>query len=502
MSLVPSSGSELQPGDHDSAVSNLENLIEAWRKERSKYIIMSKLAAKLCYDRLKDQVQIMPCTSREKDPDSLRVKLETKHADCLDRATFKDVIEKIPDLAAMRIALYYPNQSANVKTLLEQIFDILPKHDTKGIRQTRESGYVADHYWFKLKESDIPPPGDPAHYYPEDTDRVEIQVVSVLVHTWAQVEHQIKYKRKTYTPLSPSEDRILKGLRSIAGSGDIFLEELYDLQAEDTHTFKDQYFLGIWLAENVPEQSRLLKWRNREKDQNLLQIFLEIFKITSPRTLGDVLKHLCPHNKTGAASENLPPKRADARLDEIDNKYAPFKPSTPLYLIDFIILNLRPTEEEEFSQRVKNRPNKLTYQCLTVLNALGWLHQLFDEKNNDSHFLKIFEDYRRRGPNERCNLQWAYRSPSRRYIIQGHAPELVGEDEKIQNLWSWMDKTENEAMKLAFQISRYGVWQKSHKELFAQLTTDKPHVVESREGTDTWPVAAEEGRTIVGFNKQ
>jgi hypothetical protein len=86
---------------------------------------------------------------------------------------------------------------------------------------------------------------------------VEVQVVSVLSHTWSQVERTIKYKRDAYTPLSPTEQRILKGLRELLESGDLLLEELYEHQRQNTHVFEDDYELGSWLWKNIPKDSPL-----------------------------------------------------------------------------------------------------------------------------------------------------------------------------------------------------------------------------------------------------
>src|ERR1035441_5754718 len=64
-------------------------------------------------------------------------------------------------------------------------------------------GYFATHYLVKLKTA--PPDSTDARY--ADT-KVEIQVASVLMHAWAEVEHDLEYKPESGT-ISEDESTIL-----------------------------------------------------------------------------------------------------------------------------------------------------------------------------------------------------------------------------------------------------------------------------------------------------
>jgi len=66
----------------------------------------------------------------------------------------------------------------------------------------RFSGYGAQHYHVRLKNKAY------------EADRIEIQVASVLMHAWAEVEHDLLYKQLTGDP-SPSERALLDQINGL-----------------------------------------------------------------------------------------------------------------------------------------------------------------------------------------------------------------------------------------------------------------------------------------------
>jgi hypothetical protein len=86
--------------------------------------------------------------------------------------------------------------------------------------QKRFSGYWATHYRVQLKEASL---GTAQQRYADA--RGEIQVASVLMHAWSEVEHDLVYKPFEGT-LSDEEYAILDELNGLVMAGEIALERL------------------------------------------------------------------------------------------------------------------------------------------------------------------------------------------------------------------------------------------------------------------------------------
>ena len=109
----------------------------------------------------------------------------------------------------------------------------------------RFSGYWATHYRVQLRETDL---SDAQKRYAEA--RVEIQVASVLMHAWAEVEHDLVYK-PLQGRLSDDEYAILDELNGLVIAGEIALERLQRAGearvAAGGRAFSDHYDLAAHL---------------------------------------------------------------------------------------------------------------------------------------------------------------------------------------------------------------------------------------------------------------
>lgn len=139
-------------------------------------------------------------------------------------ASVEDVYEDIVDLAGTRVALYFPGQREQVGRLVEEIFVISQKKvfpdGTPPKDEKRFSGYAATHYRVKLREASLP---DAQKRYADA--RVEIQVASVLMHAWSEVEHDLVYK-PLQGELSIDEYSVLDELNGLVMAGELSLERL------------------------------------------------------------------------------------------------------------------------------------------------------------------------------------------------------------------------------------------------------------------------------------
>lgn len=146
-------------------------------------------------------------TSRPKDPERLRAKLIERNSKN-KYTTLDDIYLDIVDLAGARIALYFPGDQDKVGGLITDLFNLAspmkrfpegdPKPRSKGL-----AGYLARHYRVQLKHEKLT---QSQQRYEAAT--VEIQVASVLMHAWAEVEHDLLYKALQGKP-SEDESQLL-----------------------------------------------------------------------------------------------------------------------------------------------------------------------------------------------------------------------------------------------------------------------------------------------------
>jgi ppGpp synthetase/RelA/SpoT-type nucleotidyltranferase len=168
-------------------------------------------------------------------------------------SSVEDIFNDIVDLAGVRVALYFPAERDQVDKLVNQLFHQLePKKEfpdltdpAKTERDNRFSGYSAVHYRLQLKEHEL---SEPDSRYAGA--KVEVQVASVLMHAWSEVNHDLAYKPLTGV-LSEDEYAILDQLNGLVIAGEIALERLQKAGesrvAEGRRKFVNHYELAVHL---------------------------------------------------------------------------------------------------------------------------------------------------------------------------------------------------------------------------------------------------------------
>lgn len=198
-------------------------------------------------------------SNRAKSVDRLEAKCRQRDAKRLasglnSYASVEEIIEDIVDLAGIRVALYFPAQRRIVAGAIARRFIVLeppkkfPESGTdRRAGNPRFSGYSATHYRVKLQDRDL---SDSEKGYA--TARIEIQVASVFMHGWSEVEHDLVYKPED-EPLSGEEYSLLDQLNGLAISAEIALESLQKANerrvAERSRRLADHYELATHLLD-------------------------------------------------------------------------------------------------------------------------------------------------------------------------------------------------------------------------------------------------------------
>jgi ppGpp synthetase/RelA/SpoT-type nucleotidyltranferase len=151
--------------------------------------------------------------ARAKDPASLRTKLTER-----GQADADDIDQKIKDLAGCR-AIFYANgdiEKLIVSGLVDNNFEVVERriHQPSLAPGAMSGMYTANHYVVTLKADRLALP----EYARFAGMRCEIQLQTILNHAWAEIEHDIIYKRPSQMPHFGKQalDSIKQRLRGIA----------------------------------------------------------------------------------------------------------------------------------------------------------------------------------------------------------------------------------------------------------------------------------------------
>ncbi len=290
-------------------MSVIDNYIKSYRLKLNLYQEASQICARQCEAGL-DSLGIKSIvTYRAKRTDRLREKLLKRIAEKVKYNSVEEIHKDIADLAGVRIALYFPGNQKEVGRFIESQFDLTrpPKvfpRDSKTYRPIPEKkfrGYSAIHYIVNLKKSILP---KSQHRYLNTP--IEIQVASVLMHAWAEVEHDLIYK-PIHGELSDDEYAILDELNGLVLTGEISLQRLQKAVetrvGEKTRKFRNHYELASYLLEAVkpividmPDEPpmgrvdllfRLLKEANLDTPVNVAPLIKALQQVTEQRPIAE-----------------------------------------------------------------------------------------------------------------------------------------------------------------------------------------------------------------------
>jgi ppGpp synthetase/RelA/SpoT-type nucleotidyltranferase len=236
-------------------MDEIDHFIAQYTREYDFYDQAARLAARMIDANLQAAGIRSMVTARAKSITSLEAKCRQREA--RRDGSYKsvaEIVDDIVDLAGVRVALYFPGERSQVDGLMTRLFTLVsPRKDfpdgSEHARPTRFSGYSASHYRVQLREDDL---GDSETRYA--VAKIEVQVASVLMHAWSEVEHDLVYKPSA-GDLSDQEYDILDQINGLVIAGEIGLETLQ--RSADTRvassgrTFANHYDLASYLLDKA-----------------------------------------------------------------------------------------------------------------------------------------------------------------------------------------------------------------------------------------------------------
>lgn len=308
----------------------INQFIEDYKSKFNYYDMAARLGAKLLEEALRSSGIRAMVTSRAKNPSRLKVKVEQRSRKRgVFYQTLAEIYEDIADLSGVRVSLYFPGDREKADKVINTLFAVreirsFPNESKPPTYNKRFSGYWANHYRVQMREEQLD-----ARQKKYAQVRLEIQVASVLMHAWSEVEHDLIYK-PLKGALSEEELSILDELNGLVLSGEIALERLQaagDKRIQSTTAaFSNQYDLASYLYNYLNSSPPSSDIKVRMGNVELLFRLLNRLKLDSVQELGQILKSLRLQNDRRTVCQQL----TDRILSGNSRRYALYLELHPL----------------------------------------------------------------------------------------------------------------------------------------------------------------------------
>lgn len=460
---------------------HIQKFLIGWKHERDHYANLAEKARIICERELQSSAIQAQVTCRAKDLGSLRNKLVQRNSTIPGGyKSDSHIREDIVDLAGVQIALYFPNHRAMVEKIILKEFNLhkevehgadtgrtraievesLAEEETKdyGRRNyvARFSGYRARHYRVShLDDANMDNEDrDSEEIHGEDLEMdpefIEIQVISMLHHTWAEVSHDLVYKQMSGLP-SAEEERILDSLSGLINVGEVLLEQLHGVYQARSQTqnikFANHYELGSFLStRKVPPEFSM-------GSLTLLHEFLGIVGYDNPRGLMAIIGDL---EGVGWHTNKELMKGTEGTTS--------LKPTVSAILMASILSRIN--HEELSRKKAKDIGNTGTYRLrvmistIVLLNELfppfdKWARKLFVENNQDILWGSL--SHNPTSPDEEC-VAWLKGAVRFKEVYEGDQEISESEEEALVAPWNWFRSQPNYVINLAFRVAEVGLF--------------------------------------------
>ncbi|MDH1168641.1 GTP pyrophosphokinase [Pantoea agglomerans] len=169
----------------------MDKIIERYESNLNRYNSFSTMLESLLGSiLLNNDVHPHSISSRVKKKESLTQKIERK-------GSYED-IEDITDVVGVRIITHYSDEVDIIAKIIEEEFDVDVDNsiDKRKSLEPDKFGYLSLHYIVALSRNRREL-AENRHY---KSFKAEIQIRSILQHTWAEIEHDTGYKSSIEVP--------------------------------------------------------------------------------------------------------------------------------------------------------------------------------------------------------------------------------------------------------------------------------------------------------------
>lgn len=167
----------------------MSDLIEEYKNKKHLYESLLIQARHSIESLLRNKdIEIFSIEARLKDENSFKEKLQRK-------SNYK-VISDIEDICGLRIICYYESDLQKLGELINTNFDVVSLSDKKEESDVEKFGYSSSHFIARFKKNWLQNP----IYDNLGGLKFEIQIRTILMHTWAAISHKTLYKHESDAP--------------------------------------------------------------------------------------------------------------------------------------------------------------------------------------------------------------------------------------------------------------------------------------------------------------
>jgi ppGpp synthetase/RelA/SpoT-type nucleotidyltranferase len=174
---------------------DIRQFVTDYAKVRHRYDSFAKSVAQTIETALRTRdLKVNSVTSRAKGLENLRIKLTRDQYSELD---YLQLQEEITDLAGVRVITFFPRDVDDVAKIVEETFEV-DKENSVDKRMSADPdrfGYASVHYVVSLD-----PRRQSMEYAQFQNLKCEIQIRTILQHSWAEIEHDLGYKTTIVIP--------------------------------------------------------------------------------------------------------------------------------------------------------------------------------------------------------------------------------------------------------------------------------------------------------------
>lgn len=125
-----------------------------------------------------------------------RVKKFDSFYEKIERKKYKSPFNDIEDICGIRVICYYNSDLDKINSIIKNEFKVLEEQNKSDLLSTKEFAYRSHHFIVRTNKEWQSAP----NYRNLGDFKAEIQVRTILMHAWAEIEHKLNYKNDAQVP--------------------------------------------------------------------------------------------------------------------------------------------------------------------------------------------------------------------------------------------------------------------------------------------------------------
>lgn len=302
--------------NYDRARENIKEALEEYLKEKN--------------------ISFVTIESRIKDFESFYEKISRKK--------YKNPFEQNEDFCGIRIILYFQDDIEKVNKIIEENFIIEELENKSNKLEDNEFGYRSNHLIIRVKDSWCVTP----NYKGLENIKIELQIRTVLMHTWAAIEHKLGYKSNQELPKNLKRKLYLMSAQ--LENADMQFQEIKNAAEDFQHiTVEESKKVGKFTADKL----------NIDTFKALLEFYFPTFEdnAITDSTLQYLIKYNISIDEASVYAEKIQPFTKKIS-DSIDLRKLTSRGNLMLYAIE-IFKEGFPLSEYEPRRKIINEIKKL-----------------------------------------------------------------------------------------------------------------------------------------------